>query len=402
MVVNGCKIYVTTDFFISISTMIQNNALTSLFNSTNRMHIFPFKAFYPDVQKFKDADIGLHSVRDHYVSLRDKGLFNQLEKEAIFIYRIAGAMSHLGIIAGHDIDDYFQEKILGHENTILEKEQTIFDLTEQNKALTKAILLTYPDQQEINDLMQSYISSHQPLLEVLQEETNEIHTIWKVDTSEITEQFVSLFRQLVHRSYIADGHHRTSMIAQILKKHNSDNPNAQAGLLCAYFPFSALKIYDFSRVVHLDKKFDAKQLIESLGHIFTISLLDSYSKPAAVHELTLFWDNACYQLIWKPNIIEQAKASGLNLDVEIFNTFILKHVLQIPDIQNTPDIEYINGMAPVKNLIKQSKKEGNAVFNFFPLSIEDVVAKSDAGMVLPPKSTWFEPRIKSGLVILEF
>lgn len=366
------------------------------------MQIFPFKAHYPDIQKFETSKTPLSSVRESYVTLRHNGFFKALDEKAIFIYQIIGQNTHIGIIVSNDVNDYFLEKIIGHENTFADKEQTIVEITERSKALSKPILLTYPDHDIINRKIDDFIASNPPLLEVFVPESQQSHTIWMVTDATLIEDFTMLFREQIPKSYIADGHHRTSMVAQILQKHNSENPEVQVGLLCAYFPFSALNIYDFSRAIQLENIIEPKELLVRLESIFNIEIINHFSKPTTQQELTLFLETSCYRLSWKSEIQAEAKRTGLTLDVEMFNTYVLEQILQFSKIQTANCMEYINGTTSLDTLEEKVKTPNLAIFNFYPIKIDEIVAKADANQVLPPKSTWFEPRIKSGLIVLEF
>ena len=366
------------------------------------MKIFPFKAIYPNVEKFTSTNTFFESLREEYSDMREQGCFLSMEGEALYIYQIKGEYTHTGIVVYNDIDDYFEGKILGHELTLTEKEQTIIEVIAHRNAMIKPILLTYPTLEDLDSILENYISINKPILEIKFDLKNETHAIWVVKNQEVLQQISKIFEELIPKAYIADGHHRASILAQQIKdKEESGEINRHnIGLLCAYFPFSALNLYDFSREVQLSEM--PEQLIKNLEAYFIIEPMDSYIKPNSKYELTLFLGRTCYMLKWKSEVVEAASSDGLNLDVELFNGYVLKEIFQINDIKIATSVKYINGTEPIEKLISKTQNNNVAIFNFYPLTIEDIVTVSDAGKTLPPKSTWFEPRMKSGLIIQEF
>ncbi len=366
------------------------------------MNIIPFKAGYPDLQKFSSSGVLLNTVREDFVKLKNLGFFLDTADQGFYIYEIAGKAKHTGIIVSTDINDYINGRILGHEKTITIKEQTLGQIATKNSAMSKPILLTYPDQDAINDFIKNYVNTHTPMLEVDFGDNDNVHTVWNVNEPLDVERLIVLFDDLVPVAYIADGHHRATMFAQFLKNSKPIATDAKRGLLCAYFPFSMIDIYDFSRKVQLEKGMNTADFLHNLGTIFEIIQLERPIKPIATYDLTLFINNESYLLKWKPNVLQKGKEMMIALDVEMFNTFVLQELLKITDIQNTSKVDYINGKNSAEDLFALAQNKDVAIFNFYPLTIHDVVAKAENGRFLPPKSTWFEPRVKSGLIIHEF
>lgn len=366
------------------------------------MNIIPFKAGFPDLKKFTSSGILLNAVREDFVKLKNKGYFQTTDNVGFYIYEIEEKTKFRGVIVSTSLEDYFNQKILGHEETIVEKEQTIVQIAERNNAMTKPIFLTYPDQDAINDFINVYASANKPMLKVDFGDNHSVHTIWNVSNAQDVEKLRLLFEHLVPVSYIADGHHRASMFARYLNNASQNHHENALGLLCAFFPFSMLEIYDFSRKVQLKNGINTANILEKLHVLFEIERLNNPMKPDTSHELTLFIKDESYLLKWKPEILQKGKAHELTHDVELFNTFVLNDILGIEDIQNTSSIDYFNGKESMQKLCNIAQKDSVAVFNFYPLTIQDVIAKANKNQILPPKSTWFEPRIKSGLIIQEF
>jgi uncharacterized protein (DUF1015 family) len=368
------------------------------------MKLFPFKASFPNMELIASPDTFFDKVSKEYMHYREAGFFSQSDKKALYIYQIAGAQSYTGIIGSNEITDIEDGKILGHENTIAEKEQTMLSLMMTRKAMIKPVLLAYQDQENIQNFISDFISKNQPLYQIPMSESSEIHTVWAVTDELKIEALQQLFRENIDRAYIADGHHRASVTTRLVRKnylHDHDD-DKHPGLLCAFFPFSELTIYDFSRIIVFSHKMTELTLMAGLSKYFDIQKMHSIEKPKIKNQLTVIIQNECFELNWKREFLSTSDQSQVIFDVDLFNQKIINELLGIQDIRTANEINYMEGIAGIDRLASFAKNPGTAVFNFFPLSFEDVKNISDRGGVLPPKSTWFEPRMKNGILIKEF
>jgi uncharacterized protein (DUF1015 family) len=368
------------------------------------MKLFPFKASYPNMELIAAADTFLNTISKEFIQYKNAGFFSHLEKKALYIYRIQGARSYTGIIGSNEIADIEDGKILGHENTIAEKEQNMLSLMLTRKAMIKPVLLAYEDHSEIQNFITDFVSKNNPLYEITTTEGKEVHIVWALTAALDISTIQQLFNIYIDKAYIADGHHRASITSRLVRKnylHDHDD-DKHPGLLCAFFPFSELTIYDFSRVLKFSDKMSDITLVAGLSQYFDIKKLNQTSKPEGKHQLTIILKNECFELTWKQNYLSSSHKSQVILDVELFNQLIVNELLGIQDVRTTNEISYVEGIVNIEDLALIAKNQGTAVFNFFPLSFHDVKTISDAGDVLPPKSTWFEPRMKNGLLIKEF
>jgi len=368
------------------------------------MKLFPFKASFPNMELIAAPDIFFDTVSKEYINYRDAGFFSQSDKKALYIYRIDGNQSYTGIIGSNEITDIEDGKILGHENTIAEKEQTMLSLMMTRKAMIKPVLLAYEGQDTIQKFVTDYISKYQPLYQIPMSESSEIHSVWAVTEESKIETLQQLFRENIDKAYIADGHHRASITSRLVRKNylQDHDDDKHPGLLCAFFPFSELTIYDFSRIIVFSHKMTDLTLMAGLSRYFDIQKIHQIEKPKVKNQLTVILQNECFVLHWKKEVLSTSDNRQVILDVDLFNQKIINELLGIQDIRTANEITYLEGIVGIDRLASLAKYPGTAVFNFFPLSFTDVKRISDSVGVLPPKSTWFEPRMKNGILIKEF
>lgn len=368
------------------------------------MKIYPFRASYPNAELISSADAFLGAVSKEYINYKNAGFFIKRKQKALFIYRITGKQTFTGIIAGNDISDLEDNKILGHEHTITEKEQNMLSLMLHRKAMIKPVLLAYTSSREIDNFIGGYINNSLPEYTIELSNPTESHSFWSVDKEEDINTIKRLFNEHISRAYIADGHHRASVTARLVKKKylQDHDDDIHPGLLCAFFPFSDLTIYDFNRVVQLPDYMSTTRFMALLSMYFDISPAVIPTKPVKKHQLTLYLNQEWYILHWKESVIGLYNERPMVLDVDLFNDYVLKNILNISDIKSATDIKYVEGVSGLDGLMAAAKNPASAAFCLFAVTKEDLIKISDAGGVLPPKSTWFEPRMKNAMIIKEF
>lgn len=367
------------------------------------MKIKAFKALYPKAEQISSPDEFFNSTSERYSQFREQGFFTEADAKAFYIYHISGKNSHSGIFVENSISDFKSGKIKGHENTILSREKMLIQLTEKRKALIKPVLLTYRDNPQINELLNKISSEKEPIYSVYLNESGETHSLIQVTQPDDILQISKLFEELIPNAYIADGHHRSATLTEMLDKKygGSGDEDNIPGILCGYFPFSELKIYDFSRIVDFSIKMTTAQFIATIFEFFNVEKMVQPEKPTQKHQLTLFLNQQYYRLEWKSPYLNSESTDDLLLDVSLFNKYILDELVDVNELRSGNALRFIGGEYTLPQLLN-SASEGLAVFNFFPVNIEDIVTTSDAGKTLPPKSTWFEPRMKNGLIVREF
>lgn len=367
------------------------------------MNIFPFIASYPNLDLIASPDSFLESVSAEFINFKNAGFFSKNNSSSIFIYQIQGQHTYTGIIASNDIQDLEDDKILGHENTITEKEQEMLHLMLLRKAMIKPVLLAYEESEGINKFITKFISQNTPFFKIELTHDGEKHIVWEINRIADINTLQSLFKSDVPVSYIADGHHRASITTRLVKKKYLHDTDDHPGLLCAFFPFTDLIIYDYNRVVQFPAKMSPLKFIAKLSAFAKIKPISTPRKPSKKHEMSIYIANEWYLIHWKKSIINKYTAAGDALDVDLFNTYILTKIIGIDNIKDTNNVKYVAGVLGIEAVVSLCS---NNISSFgcclFPLSKEEVKSTAEAHGVLPPKSTWFEPRIRNGLIIKDF
>ncbi|MBC7884790.1 MAG: DUF1015 domain-containing protein [Saprospiraceae bacterium] len=367
------------------------------------MNIYPFKASFPNIDLIASPESFFETVSNEFPNFMNSGFFTSMNEEAIFIYRIYGKRSFTGIIASSALSDIEDKKILGHEHTINEKEQAMMQLMLLRKAMIKPVLLAYEEKQEINGFVENYIKNRVPFFVMDLSVQNEKHSLWDVTDRIQIEEIQHLFNNYVKKSYIADGHHRASVTAKLVRKKYLHDDSAHPGLLSVFFPFRDLEILDYNRIVNLSLKMSKVKFLAFLSSVMDIEPLKTASKPTKKHEITMQLDHEWYLLKWKEKVFLSVSDNKVVLDVDLFNQFILQDILHIHDIKTTSDVMYVEGVLGLEDLEERIRKNNDYIgFCLYPVTKEDVIRISDDGGVLPPKSTWFEPRMKNGLIVKKF
>lgn len=340
-------------------------------------------------------------MKEEFPKYHQAGLFKDAEPDAIYIYQIHSALhQYTGLIACADIQDYLEGKIKKHEHTLTEKEEKQLQLLENRQAIVKPVLLTYANVQAIDDWMDNYIKKHSVFFQVYFAKEDQHHFLWQINTTHHIQKIQELFRKEVPFAYIADGHHRSSVAALHYQDKGDEIAKFNRKFLCAYFSFSEIDILDFNRIVKGSPTLSSYTFLKQLAELFTIRPLSQAQKPKHKHQISMYLDKKWYLLEWKKEIILANPASDELFDAELLNEKVLKNLLMITEVRTDPRIKYIEGPRGLKNITKQTDKtEGGIAFCLFPIQLKELVKKADAEQVLPPKSTWVEPRMKNGLIV---
>lgn len=370
------------------------------------MHIQPFQAVYPDMELVSSPDHFFSTVKEKFDAYWDSGFYRRLPQEGIYLHRIeTPTRTYTGLIACVDIQDYLDGEIKKHEDTLAAYEQEQVHLLLRRSAQVKPVMLTYHGVPDIDAICEEYIQSQRHFLETRFESPAENHRFWEVNNSAIIQQLQEIFREKVPAAYISDGHHRTSstalMYQRMAKQHVADNPFRW--MPCALYSTKEVEIYDFNRIVEGLNDISPVAFMAKLSQMCEVELLPGPARPAAKHELTMFLEREWFRLRWRPEVLEKHKDKPVVLDVSLLNEQVLQGILDIVDVRRDQRVGYHQGTKSI-DLLKE-KTLGNderLAFCLYPVSLEDFLTISDEGGTLPPKSTWFEPRIRSGLIVRRF
>jgi uncharacterized protein (DUF1015 family) len=365
------------------------------------MKIAPFRALYPDIKFIKSADSFFNAVKYEYPQYLKNGFYKKTAQEGYYLYEIdTGNSKHLGLVATLDINDYINEQVKIHEHTLAPKEQKTTDLILERKATIKPILLSYPRNEGLHALLEDIRNSDAVFYEINFEEDDILHRIWKVIDGDIMEQINQYFEQMSH-VYIADGHHRTASMANLyeMSREKKTKLNFQ-WLHTAFFSFDQLQIQDYNRVVSILEDLSPTQLMSRLSQYFNIREIKKARKPEEKFCLTMLINKEWYELRWKEGVLEKYKDEEVLLDAALFDRYVLGAIMGVKDIRNDDRINYVGGSKGLDGIrSKMSGGENNVAFCLPPVQTEEFVKVSDAGKTLPPKSTWFEPRLRNGLIV---
>ncbi len=354
------------------------------------MEFLPFKAFYPNLDFAKISDKFSDNVRENYSELKRQNYFQLYNKESVFVYEITSAgRKYTGIIGLAAFSDYINGTIKRHELTIDNKEIEHLKLFKARRAIVKPILLTYEEIPEIQRKLEE-VKEDQPLLFSCMI-TKELHKFWAVQDRDVIDQVKS-----ISMLYIADGHHRITVGAKLYLAHPGDPAFAYFPIVL--FDFSQLEIKGFHRLVKFEH-FDG--VIEKLEASLNIVPVAKYKRPTHKFEMAIYYHNQWYFAKWKNETLEKHKEKIINLDTELLNSEILGPIFGISDFKNDARIKYVEGNTRVDKIEAIDHNE-LIFFRLFPISFTDFKRVSDEDISLPPKSTWFFPRIRNGLIVHEY
>ena len=368
------------------------------------MILTPFQGLFPKSNLIADLDSFFSTVKFNYSQFVSNGFYDKEPSEAIYLYQIITTKaSHYGLICAIDINDLLNDKILPHEKTLAAKEQEQLQLTLERKAFIKPVLLGFKPFKSFRAFAENKLATKADKEKYLKSK-KETHKFWKISSGEEVELVSIMFRRKVKKAYIADGHHRCS-IARILWYQSQKEmvPFKIDSLLTVLMPFDQLTINDFNRVIELGAQLRPAQFMASLSEYFKIKQLKSKQKPKKKFEMTLFLDDNWFKLTWKSKVIKSfQKKHKVLLDYFLLNEIILKKILNVADVRSHQDIKYVPGTDKFKGIKKEARAMVNpAGFMLFPIKAKEICYYADNDMILPPKSSYFEPRVINGMIVQE-
>jgi uncharacterized protein (DUF1015 family) len=370
------------------------------------MHIKPFRASYPLFDRIPSPDTFCSQAKNAFLEYKQNALLARTEKRSLYIYQIElHHRLHTGIVALNDVQDFFTGHVKKHEKTLRARENRQMDLILRWGAILKPVLLTFPPVPALNAWLETYTGAHPPLLETYFRKDGQKQRLWVVSDPADIEHVQRLFEREVHDVYIADGHHRTSTVALLHQEHKLEYPALDFDhLFCAFFATDQLDILDYNRVVEGLNDLSPEQFFGRLAKVLDIELIANPRKPRKKHELKLFFRGHWYRLSWKPEILAAFRPGKRSfpvlLDVSLLNELVLQDILGIQDFRTSARISYVEGTKGLQGVRKAVKDAPDTLgFVLHAVSFEDMMCIADAGKVLPPKSTYFEPRMKSGMLI---
>lgn len=365
------------------------------FNPYSFLHVLHPAYVYSQKITF---DKRFKGVAHKYEDFKKEGILTHEDHPCFYIYEIeTKEHTFTGIICGVSLDDYKKNKIKKHEDTLPYRVELFKDYLNQTNFNTEPVLLTYPDSNEINTFV-SLRKKGNPLYHFAT--TNkEKHTLWKIDVQNEIDWLIETFEK-VPNLYIADGHHRMAS-AELLNDQQTNNTNTK-NVLSFIIPESTVKIYEFNRLIHDLNGHLVPDFLKLLSENFIIVQKNQELwKPENKFEFGMYLDGSFYALFYKHQ--DQNSDSIINqLDAQILYDKVLHPLLGIEDLRNDERIDYVSGkqsISTLKTLIDEGAYEVG--FILYPSDINEIKLLADNNLIMPPKSTYIEPKFRSGLVVYE-
>ena len=341
---------------------------------------------------------------ENFQMFQDKGWLVQDDKEQYYIYaQTMNGKTQYGLVVCAHCDDYKKGVIKKHELTRRDKEEDRMKHVRVNNANIEPVFFAYPDNAVLNELLMRYAAT-EPEYDFIAPIDGFRHQFWCVtddaDIAVITEEFAKM-----PSLYIADGHHRSAAAALVGAEKQQQNPNHRGDeeynyFMAVCFQASQLTILDYNRVVKDLNGLTSEQFLEALKKNFEVEDKGTeIYKPAKLHEFSLYLDEHWYSLVAKEGTYDNNDPIGV-LDVDISSRLILDEILNIGDLRSSKRIDFVGGLRGLGELKRRvDNGEMRAALALYPVSMQQIMDIADSGKIMPPKATWFEPKLRSGLVI---
>lgn len=340
-------------------------------------------------------------AKENLDNLEKTGALIQDKKPCFYIYRqIMNGRSQTGIVGCASIDDYMNNVIKKHEHTLAKKEQDRIRHVDTCNANTGPIFLTYRKNDVISNAVNDWVNSHEAVYDFVADGVTQ--TVWAIDDDDIINTVSNEFAK-IDALYIADGHHRCASAVKVGQKRREEKPDYTGDeefnfFLSVAFPDDELEIMDYNRVVKDLNGMSREEFLDAVSNSFEAEKVDTQYKPTKRHTFGMLIENDWYKLTAKDSIIDESDPVK-RLDVSILQDNLLSPILDIDDPKTNDRIDFIGGIRGLDELERRCKDDMKLAFAMYPTSIDDLMSIADANLIMPPKSTWFEPKLLSGIFI---
>ena len=341
---------------------------------------------------------------ENFRKFQEKGWLVQDAEEHYYIYaQTMNGKTQYGLVIGAYVDDYLNGTIKKHELTRRDKEEDRMKHVRVNNANIEPVFFAYPDNAVLNALIMRYAATV-PEYDFIAPVDGFGHKFWVISDADDIRTITEEFRKMPSL-YIADGHHRSAAAALVGAEKQRQNPNHQGNeeynyFMAVAFQASQLTILDYNRVVKDLNGLTSEQFLGALEKNFIVEKKGSdIYKPAKLHEFSLYLDGQWYSLVAKDGTFDNNDPIGV-LDVDISSRLILDEILEIGDLRSSKRIDFVGGLRGLGELKRRvDSGEMRAALALYPVSMKQIMDIADSGKIRPPKATWFEPKLRSGLVI---
>ena len=341
--------------------------------------------------------------KNNFQKLIQDGIFTQDEHECLYIYElIMEGRSQNGIVACASVDDYMEGRIKKHELTRPDKETDRKNHVRVSMMNAEPVFFAYPANKKLDEIVNT-IKQSKPVYSFSTDDGIQ-HRFWVVEKADQISSILNAFEK-IPATYVADGHHRTAAAALVGNDLRQENPNHNGNesynyFLAVHFPDDQLAILDYNRVVKDLNGHSANAFLEALATSFIVEKKGKEPyRPSRLHEFGMYLESEWYALKAKQGMYDDGDAIGV-LDVTILSEKVLKPLLNIHDLRTDKRIDFVGGMRGLKELERRVDSGEMAVaFALYPVSMQQLIDIADSGKIMPPKTTWFEPKLRSGLVV---
>ena len=359
-----------------------------------------------------DEKVNLYSkevyneARDNFGKFKDNGWLIQDDEEYLYIYaQTMFGKTQFGIVGCASVDDYMNNVIKKHELTRPDKEEDRMKHVRSTNANMEPVFFSYPAVAEIDQIVGDYVNANEADYNFTADD-GVGHHFWVVRDKPKVDKIIELFEKLP-ATYVADGHHRTAAAALVGNEKKANNPNHTGNeeynfFLAVHFPDNQLTIIDYNRVVKDLSSYSIADFIKKLEFAFNIEDKGTeIYKPVALHNFSMYLDGRWYSLTANSGTYDDNDPIAV-LDVTILTNQVLSPLLDIEDLRRSKRIDFVGGIRGLEELKRRvDSGEMKVAFALYPVSMKQLIDIADSGQIMPPKTTWFEPKLRSGLVVHE-
>ena len=352
-------------------------------------------------------------VVKNFNTFKDYGWLKRDEEDKLYIYAQsmnptdANAHWQYGIVACAYSEDYVNKIIKKHELTRKDKEEDRMKHVRITNANVEPVFFAYPAVDEIDAIVNNIVRHEAPEYDFIAKEDGFGHRFWVINDKATIARLVELFATKIPAMYIADGHHRSAAAALVGQEKKEHNPNHTGKeeynfFMTVIFPDNQLKIIDYNRVVKDLNGLSKEDFLNALNKAFVVEEMGTeIYKPAKLHEFSMYLDGKWYKMTAKEGTYDDKDPIGV-LDVKILSDHALDAVLGIKDLRTDKRIDFVGGIRGLGELKRRvDNGEMKVAFALYPVSMQQIIDIADSGNIMPPKTTWFEPKLRSGLVVHE-
>ena len=344
-------------------------------------------------------------VVENFSAFRNNKWLLQDQDEKLYIYaQTMNGRTQYGIVGCTSIEDYFNNKIKKHELTRKDKEEDRMIHVRITNANVEPVFFSYPANKSIDEIVLKIVTTNKPVYDFVTDEGFG-HHFWTIDDRAIIDRIIDIFAKEIPSLYVADGHHRTAAAALVGEEKRKNDPNHNGTeeynfFMSVLFPDNQLKIIDYNRVVKDLNNLSSQEFLSKLSDVFHVENKGvEIHTPTSLHNFAMYLDGIWYSLTSKEGTYNDQDPIGV-LDVTILSSLVLDHILDIKDLRTSTRVDFVGGIRGLGELRKRvDSGDMKAAFALYPVSMKQLIDIADSGNIMPPKTTWFEPKLRSGLVV---